>query len=885
VVLKVATNHPSSSQSLWELGGANGWGANAYPNPDGSVFDDFGSTQDHNEGIPAQPLTPYHIYEVSSQTNNWSSWINGVMEYQSLSNAVSFSTGAELGVSTYNYYITGWTTFNSYFAGDVAEVLIFNRGLTSSERLTVNAYLNGKYSLVPAVPATPSNLVAMAISPTQVALTWDEPLNGGATQIGIERLVSGNSTYQLVAQVNMGTSYIDTNAAPGTMYYYRVRAINIAQWSGYSAEAQATTPATGSNLPFTALAMWLKADVGLWQGGTNTPVNLWQDASGNNNHATQWSVANQPTSVAGAIGDRPAVWFNGTNSFLNLPTIWNGVNAAEAFVVLKVTTNHPSSFQSLWELGGDGNDPEAYPNTDGSIADDFGSTTMQSLGIPAQPLTQYHVYEVSSQQDNWAAWINGNLLYQTSETGFNTISFAAGMQLGQAVYLVDDPLAEFVYQDNSYFAGQIAEVLAFNRALAPGERTAVNNYLNGKYGLGMPVVSITGPTNNALVPWPGNVPITATASDAAGISQVQFFQGSTSLGIVTNSPYSLVWSNPPLGGYILTAVAKDNNGLMFTSSVVNLTIDGILLTAPTNNSVQPAPANININASVGDGAAITRVQFFQGSNSLVIITNVPYSFIWSNVTSGTYALSAQASDSSGLTLTSGVVNVTVDNLSAVTLTNPISNARFVAGTNILLGASATDSDGTVTQVQFFQGTNNLGVVTSAPYSLIWSNVPAGALALTACAMDNSGLVFTSAVVNIMVAGISVTSPTNNVVLTAPASITVGAAVTDNVGINQVQFFQGTNSLGILTNSPYNLVWTNVVSGVYALSASAIDAGGLVFKSGPVSVIVDTNSLTTDRDGDGVSDYIEYLEGRNPLAGGAVPDTNGVVNLQIYTPLH
>jgi hypothetical protein len=47
----------------------------------------------------------------------------------------------------------------------------------------------------------------------------------------------------------------------------------------------------------------------------------------------------------------------------------------------------------------------------------------------------------------------------------------------------------------------------------------------------------------------------------------------------------------------------------------------------------------------------------------------------------------------------------------------------------------------------------------------------------------------------------------------------------------------------------------------------------------------TNYLQTDPTGAGPIDFIGYLEGRNPLVHGAsVPDTNGVVNLQIYTPL-
>ena len=46
----------------------------------------------------------------------------------------------------------------------------------------------------------------------------------------------------------------------------------------------------------------------------------------------------------------------------------------------------------------------------------------------------------------------------------------------------------------------------------------------------------------------------------------------------------------------------------------------------------------------------------------------------------------------------------------------------------------------------------------------------------------------------------------------------------------------------------------------------------------------TDPNNSDTDGDGVSDGIEVLQGRNPLVAGAVPDTNGVVNLQVYTPL-
>ncbi len=47
---------------------------------------------------------------------------------------------------------------------------------------------------------------------------------------------------------------------------------------------------------------------------------------------------------------------------------------------------------------------------------------------------------------------------------------------------------------------------------------------------------------------------------------------------------------------------------------------------------------------------------------------------------------------------------------------------------------------------------------------------------------------------------------------------------------------------------------------------------------------ETNWPNADTDGDGVSDFIEWLEGRNPLVAGRVADTNGLVNLRIFSPL-
>lgn len=865
-VVLLSTTPSGSAAGLWTLGDSGNCYNETYPGGDGSIQEDFGSTGPHNLGVPAQPLTQYNVYELSAQNNNWTAWINGLLWYQTSVNTFGYKTsGLGLGGNCRG------------FNGNIAEVLIFNRALTASERTTVNYYLNGKYGLVAAVPPKPANLTANAISQTQIGLTWNETLtNGGTTQISIERKTGINGTYAQVARIANALSYVDTNLAAGTAYYYRVRAINLNTWSPYSNETDATTLSSGVGVPFGSLALWLKADAGLAQGGTNTPVSLWADQSGNGNNAQQTTGSQRPMWVPNALNGFPVVRYTG-GQYLNLPNFLTPLSQAEAFAVVKAAPVG-NNYQSLWFLGGSGNAyDEEYPLYDGSIHENFGSSSSYNLGVPAQSLNQYHMYEVAAQSNNWAAWINGVLLFQTSA---NTVAFSSSPTLSGDYNNIDNP---------TLFHGDMVEILIFTRVLTADERATVNDYLNGKYGLVLPKIALTSPVNNSILRAPANIPVSASITDDNGISQIQYFQGAGSLGIVPNAPYSMIWSNVTSGSYALTAQSMDNRGIMLTSSVVNVIVDtppSVVLINPTNNGVFAAGSNISLaaNASDPDGT-VTQVQFYQGTNSLGIVANAPYNLTWSNVTSGTYALTARATDNNGLVSTSSVVTLIADIPPSVTLTNPANNARFVFPASISLGASSSDADGTVAQVQFFRGVASLGIVTNAPYNLACSNLLAGTYALTAQATDNNGLIATSAVVNITMAGIFITDPTNNLVLATPANIPISAAVVDNMDVSQVQFFQGTTSLGIVASAPYSMVWSNVIAGVYALTAQATGNDGRILTSSAVNVIGDVDPCNTDLDGDGVSDYIEFLQGRNPLVPGAVSDTNGIVNLQIYTPLH
>jgi poly(3-hydroxybutyrate) depolymerase len=78
----------------------------------------------------------------------------------------------------------------------------------------------------------------------------------------------------------------------------------------------------------------------------------------------------------------------------------------------------------------------------------------------------------------------------------------------------------------------------------------------------------------------------------------------------------------------------------------------------------------------------------------------------------------------------------------VTITSPVKNSSYTtiggdaAVDKILLEATASDPDGTVASVTFWDGTTLLGTDNSAPYSFEWKNVPAGTHIIKAVVTDN-----------------------------------------------------------------------------------------------------------------------------------------------------
>jgi hypothetical protein len=95
----------------------------------------------------------------------------------------------------------------------------------------------------PVLPVAPSGLSAVAVSRTQINLSWADN-SGDEDGFRIERCKNPNCTnFAQIAQVGAGVAtFADTTVNRNTAYNYRVRAFNAAGNSAYSNTASAKTP-------------------------------------------------------------------------------------------------------------------------------------------------------------------------------------------------------------------------------------------------------------------------------------------------------------------------------------------------------------------------------------------------------------------------------------------------------------------------------------------------------------------------------------------------------------------------------------------------------------------------------------------------------------------
>lgn len=180
---------------------------------------------------------------------------------------------------------------------------------------------------------------------------------------------------------------------------------------------------------------------------------------------------------------------------------------------------------------------------------------------------------------------------------------------------------------------------------------------------------------------------------------------------------------------------------------------------------------------------------------------------------------------------------------AVTLTSPTNGASVIVPGTVTLAANASDSDGSIAKVEFYNGTTKIGEDTTSPYSYDYAVSSAGTYSFKAVAVDNLGASTQSTAVTVNAAAnqppsVTMTSPANGTSVVAPATVTLAANALDSDGtVAKVEFYNGATKIGEDTTSPYGYNYSLSSAGTYAFSARATDNRGATSQSAAVSVTV------------------------------------------------
>jgi uncharacterized repeat protein (TIGR02059 family) len=197
----------------------------------------------------------------------------------------------------------------------------------------------------------------------------------------------------------------------------------------------------------------------------------------------------------------------------------------------------------------------------------------------------------------------------------------------------------------------------------------------------------------------------------------------------------------------------------------------------------------------------------------------------------------------------------------VSLSSPTKSSTYIAPATITIDANASDPDGSISKVEFYQGTVKIGERTSIPYSYTWKDVPEGNYLITAVAIDNSNLKTTSSAVTVVVEKsfntinllpvVTIISPKKGTKYKKNDKISIEADATDPDGsITKVEFKSGSAILAELTSKPYVYFWEAADTGTTLITVIATDNLGAT-SSEHLAIFVDPS---VDMNSDNINIY-------------------------------
>ncbi|MGC2404537.1 MAG: LamG-like jellyroll fold domain-containing protein [Acidobacteriaceae bacterium] len=327
----------------------------------------------------------------------------------------------------------------------------------------------------------------------QLQLQFSQPVAGLG---GIGTMAGRGANFTITSDMNAPGNYKNNNNSATIVPHYQSSPLQQAALEGTFTQAtlsvsggdfglatfgnlrvQSTSAALTSSatVPTQGLEMWLRSESATSQfsGGATS----WPDQSGHNNDATQATVANQPGEIEQDGNTCRGAFLFSQNQYFNFNLPIDGWEEMTVFLVAKSLVDPPAgtwgadSAAILWNENAPWGNTFVAPYQQ-TAAFRFGTTQAGNEPFYTRPVTigqDFSITRAVHKGSTDSLYVEGQLV---SNKG-NKLPVLSGTTgagfIGRGI-------------NNTYFTGEISEILVYDRVLTSREAAAVEYYLRNKFG-------------------------------------------------------------------------------------------------------------------------------------------------------------------------------------------------------------------------------------------------------------------------------------------------------------------------------------------------------------------------------------------------------------------
>ncbi|AZQ64061.1 carbohydrate-binding protein [Flammeovirga pectinis] len=352
---------------------------------------------------------------------------------------------------------------------------------------------------------------------------------------------------------------------------------------------------------------------------------------------------------------------------------------------------------------------------------------------------------------------------------------------------------------------------------------------------------------------PDNGTLTFEWSQVYGPSVIEFSDASSAMPTI----YALVE-----GTYLVELTVNNGEYTSTDELLLVATTDGTIapsvsLTAPMDQASFYINKDITLSATATDlDGTIAQVEFFVDDESVGTVTEAPFNVVWVASEAKEYTIHAVATDNDGKSTTAPSVRIVTEDAPPCRGTSENGDYDFefsdAAENPTLTFHPNQEGMGSPVCILYLSvnggGYGGYSATAGDPFQVNAANGstisfyytythPAGGERNTS-ANPNQYIVGSceNIVVDTSIPTVEITSPENGEFIKEGTALTITASANDGDGtVAQVEFFANGNSIGVVTETPYEVEWT-LLKGQVVLTAQATDNDGKIGTSTEINIV-------------------------------------------------